>query len=73
MCSQTGKPLSKTWYFASYMNPITKEPVYVKLSEEAFNEPTEFDLMPLVYFRMTKPIKKGSELPPIVDLAKVHE
>ena len=33
-------------------------------------EPTEFDFIPQVYFRIAKPIKEGGKLP-MVDLTKV--
>ena len=44
----------------------------VNLSEEAFNEPTDFDYLPLVYFRIAKPLKDDVKLTTIVDLTKVH-
>jgi hypothetical protein len=33
------------------------------LSENAFNNPTEFDVVPLVYYRLKRPLKAGAHLP----------
>lgn len=51
---------------------ISDELKEIHLSEEAFAEPTEFDHMPLVYFRLTHPLKDGATLP-LVDLTKFHK
>lgn len=55
-------------YYASYIVQDTLKEVH--LSEQSFNEPTEFDFLPLVYFRLTHPLKEGQSLP-LVDLSKL--
>ncbi len=39
---------------------MTKE---INLSESAFTSPTEFDTVPIVYYRLRRPLKAGAQLP----------
>ena len=64
MCSETGKPIVGTSrYYACYM--VGEELKEIHLSEEAFNEPTESDHLPLVYFRLTHSLKADVKLPEV--------
>ena len=70
VCSETGKEIQgKARYYASYMQDDQLKEVH--LSESAFSEPTQFDHMPLVYFRVTAHLKEGVTLP-LIDLSKLH-
>jgi hypothetical protein len=68
-CSDSNVEIvGKARYYASYeLNEQVKE---IHLSEEAFAQPTEFDHLPLVYFRISKPLIEGAVLP-TVDLTKL--
>jgi hypothetical protein len=45
----------------------------VNLSEnEMLKETTKFDINPLIYYRLVKPLKEGKILP-LIDLAKVYK
>lgn len=70
-CSESGKPIvGCSRYYASYMaTDVLKE---IHLSEQAFNEPTEIDYLPLVYFRVTHPLKEGQNLP-LVDISRLFK
>lgn len=39
----------------------------INLCEQAFYEPTEYDVTPVIYYRMTKPLKRGAVLPTIAN------
>ena len=68
-CSETGKPIEGTArYYASYMVQDGLKEIH--LSEQAFDEPTEFDILSLIYFRLTHPLKEGQSLP-VVDLSRL--
>ena len=50
-------------YYASYK--IEEEVKIITLTEEDFHQPQEFDNIPLLYFRITKPLKAEAVLPHI--------
>jgi hypothetical protein len=70
ICNDSGVEIEgRARYYASYeLNDQTKE---VHLSEEAFASPIEIDHLPLVYFRVSKPLIEGAVLPK-VDLSKLY-
>ena len=71
LCSETGKAIiGSSYYYASYK--IGEELKEIQLSEQAFSEPTTFDYLPLVYFRLTHPLKEGQKLP-VADLSKLYK
>lgn len=71
VCSETGKPIiGASRYYASYKTGDDLKEVH--LSEQAFSEPSELDYLPLVYFRLTHPLKDGQQLP-LVDLSKLYK
>lgn len=71
LCSETGKPIvGSSRYYASYL--LNEELKEINLSEEAFMEPTEFDHLTLIYFRLTHSLKRDTKLP-VVDLTRIHK
>jgi hypothetical protein len=71
-CSETGKKIDGVRYYASYFSEDKNEVVHINLSEEAFSQPTSFDLLPLPYFRFADPIPKGAKMPPPFEMTKLH-
>ena len=45
------------------MCKINGDQQQVDLSEKAFREPNAFDINPLIYYRLSKPLKADAELP----------
>ena len=46
--------------------------VEINLSEKEFAQPTEFDFKPAVYFRLTRKLKEGTQLP-LIDYDRLFE
>ena len=69
MCNESNKEIVGIRYYAAYETGETLKEI--NLSEDAFAQPTEFDILPLVYFRLAKPLKAGSTLP-LIDLSKLY-
>ena len=68
VCSETGKDIiGEARYYASYTNH-SDELVEFNISSEVFGEPLSSDHLPLVYFRISSPLKDGQKLP-MVDLS----
>lgn len=44
----------------------------INLCESSFMIATEFDYLPLVYYRISKPLKEGEKLP-LIDLSQLFE
>jgi len=55
VCSETGKKIEGPFYYGSYQNDKS-ELVQIYLSEEAFSQPTSFDLVVIPYYRFTAPL-----------------
>jgi hypothetical protein len=52
---------------------INGDEIHVSLAQTEFlNQSTQFDLHPLIYFRLRKPLKEGAKLP-LIDLKQVYE
>ena len=67
-CGESGQEIKGVRYYAAYeVSETVKE---INLSQEAFVEPTEYDILPQVYFRLTKPLKADAKLP-MIDLSKL--
>lgn len=63
LSSVTEKPIdSQTMYSAQTL--INGDEVHANLSESEFiNQTTQFDIHPLIYYRLQKPLKEGAKLP----------
>ena len=55
--------LSGVYY--STVTTINGDEICVNLSEKEFQQPTIYDINPLIYFRFKKPLKKDAVLPTI--------
>ena len=71
LCKESGNEIVGARYYASYKNH-EGELIEINLCEEAFAEPTEFDLLPLPYVRFASPLPEGAKLPEPVDLTRLH-
>ncbi len=61
-CEITKKPIDDGVRYFSY-SKINGDEQKVNLSEGEFMKPSIFDLNPLVYYRIKKPLKEGARLP----------
>jgi hypothetical protein len=65
-CEITKKPIDKGVRYFSY-SKINGDEQKLNLCETEFMNPSIFDINPLVYYRIKKPLKEGARLP-IIDL-----
>ena len=57
----SGKQITGPRY-AAYAK-INNDMVHVDLTESEMSEPNKFDVNPFIYFRLSKPLKEGQNLP----------
>ncbi|CDW84904.1 hect e3 ubiquitin [Stylonychia lemnae] len=69
-CNLTLQPLNGVRYFS--FSKINGDNQKVDLCETAFMQPNSFDINPLIYYRIKKPLKKGARLP-IIDLKQYYK
>ena len=63
LCDSSKKDIEGVRYYAVSM--VNNEEIEVNLSEQAFFNPNEFDMMPHIFYRLTKPLKEDAKLPTI--------
>lgn len=61
-CDVTQKPISGPVRYVA-VSKINGDELSVNLSENAFLNPSIYDLNPLIYYRLRRPLKEDAELP----------
>jgi hypothetical protein len=69
-CEINKKPIDTGIRYFSY-SKINGDEQKVNLCESEFMNPSIFDINPLVYYRIKKPLKEGARLP-IIDLSDFY-
>ena len=69
-CTKTGEVVAGPLYHTRCQ--INHEEIEVNHTEVTVLEDDQYNLHPLIFYRLAKPLKKGSELPPI-DLSKFYK
>jgi hypothetical protein len=70
ICNIQQTPIDGSRYFA--FTKINGDEVKFNLSEKAILQPNIYDINPLIYYRIKRPLKKSSKLP-MLDLKQYYK
>lgn len=66
-CDVTHQPIKEDVRYVSHSR-INNDEVLANFSERAFMQPTQYDINPLIFYRLSKPLKADAT-PPVIDTA----